>query len=129
MYLKEGRTEAALAAADGDFLIATSELATVEFVSALGIKLRTSQSYREEVEAARDLFSKHVGSGQYIVLPVTNEVYVKARAFLSPFSLTLRTYDALHLATAQIADTPVVTADRNMAEAARVLGMSCDFIE
>ena len=80
--------------------LAISQWTRTEFVSALGIKIRT-QRFSEDA-ARRVLAAFDEITGQYLtVIPIMERDYLLAAEFLLQWSLGLRAGDALHLALAK----------------------------
>jgi len=80
--------------------LAISQWTRTEFVSALGIKIRT-QRFSENA-ARRALAAFDEIAGQYFtVIQIMERDYLLAAEFLSQWSLGLRAGDALHLALAK----------------------------
>src|SRR5437588_297114 len=79
---------------------ALSQLSEVELVSALSQKVRTGQLDTAAAHQIRTQFQAHLASGYYELLPVNTREYHLARDWISQFSTSLRTLDALHLAVA-----------------------------
>ena len=80
--------------------LAISQWTRTEFVSALGIKIRTQRF--SEGAARRALAAFDEITGQYfIVIQILESDYLLAAEFLSQWSLGLRAGDALHLALAK----------------------------
>ncbi len=66
-----------------------------------------------------ELFQTHVDEGHYRRLTLGAEHYLRARELIGSLTTALHTLDALHLAAALGEDLPLLTADRDLARAAR----------
>ena len=96
-----------------------SPLTEVEFASLIARKRRLRElSEREAAEVLR-LFGHHVSDGHYRRLLVGAEHFLRARDLLASMKSALTTFDALHLSVALSAGLPLLTADRELARAAR----------
>lgn len=62
----------------------------------------------------------------YLILD--SKLYRLARSWISRFSTTLRTLDALHLAVSTASDLELITADKGLAETAERLGIEAKLI-
>jgi len=102
---------------------AISSLVEVEFYSAVATKVRCHEL---DIEAARRLISllrQHVSDHRYDVVSIGPREYALARDWLGQFSSSLRAPDALHLAAASNNDLALVTADKDLAQAAKAFGV------
>ena len=96
-----------------------SPLTEVEFASLIARKRRLRElSEREACEVLR-LFGQHVTDGYYRRLSLGAEHFLRARDLIASMKSALSTLDALHLSVAVSAGTPLLTADRDFARAAR----------
>ena len=96
-----------------------SEFAAAEFASAIARRVRTIEDARADLS---DLDAWVAGSTQRVELSAVD--VAAATAYLRRFDLTLLAPDALHIAIAERIAATLVTFDRPMAAAARVLGMA-----
>ena len=98
--------------------LAISQWTRTEFVSALGIKIRT-QRFSENA-ARRALAAFDEIAGQYFtVIQIMERDYLLAAEFLSQWSLGLRAGDALHLALAKNHGAKrIYSLDKNLVKAA-----------
>jgi len=76
-----------------------SEWTLTEFVSALGLKVRTKDLQPDQARNAQNLLERLASQSFHVHVP-TRADYVQATAFLGEHSLGLRAGDALHLAIA-----------------------------
>ncbi len=81
--------------------VAVSRIAWAEFHAALSRRSRETPTDANSIEAAKELLT--TDWPQYLVLEVTQEVVEKAGEFADIFAL--RGFDAIHLATADLAKT------------------------
>jgi uncharacterized protein len=100
-----------------------SELALVEFTSAVSRKVQEKTLAREAGTRILTQFESHLEEGYYLVLPVRTLDYRIARSWLAQLHGTLRSLDALHLAVAKAAGAATYTADRRLADEARAIGL------
>ena len=107
---------------------AISPLTEVEFCSALAIKVRTRGLDVKVAERLLSQFRLHLEERRYRIVPVEAKEYVLACDWIGRFSTPLRTVDALHLATAFSSGLRLITADRNLARAARHFGVEHELI-
>jgi predicted nucleic acid-binding protein len=107
---------------------AISPLTEVEFCSALAIKVRTRELDVKAAERLLFQFRLHLEERRYHIVPVEAKEYVLACEWIGRFSTPLRTVDALHLATAFSSSLRLVTADGNLARAARHFGVEHELI-
>ncbi len=111
VYVPEPLTEPALRRFRDDPDIVVSRLTEVEFYSALARKLRTGDMQRLHTQQVANMFARHLESGIYTILQITNEVFTVARDFLQTFSTAIRTLDAMHLACCASLQVTLLTAD------------------
>jgi predicted nucleic acid-binding protein len=98
-----------------------SSLVELEFASVLARKVRTRELARGAARAALAQFRDHERAGLYRVLQVEGAHYARARRWMESFRAPLRTLDALHLAAAARFGCALLTADVQLARAARLL--------
>jgi predicted nucleic acid-binding protein len=98
-----------------------SLLSEVEFASLISRKRRLRELSVNQAKVIIDLFGNHVAEGSYRRLAVTTEHFLKARQLLTSSDGSLHSLDALHLALAIAENIPLMTADRDLAKAARIL--------
>ena len=101
--------------------LAVSAWTATEFVSALGLKVRTKQLDRQAASAALATF-REVGESHFNVLAVTLGDFRAASVYLQEWDLGLRAGDALHLAIAKSNGIrKLLTLDEKMLKAAKAL--------
>ena len=96
-----------------------STLTEVELTSLVARKRRLGELTSRQALDVLELFQTHVDEGFYRRLSLGAEHYLRARELIGSLTTTLHTLDALHLAVALGADLPLLTADRDLARAAR----------
>lgn len=105
----------------------SSELSRVEVLSTLMRKEREGAITAGERERAWLEFGAILVAGDVTLEPLGQKIVQRAQELLFALELRvpIRTLDALHLATAASGvAVPVFTADRRMAEAAKLLGLA-----
>jgi hypothetical protein len=100
-----------------------SRLVEVELYSAVAMKVRMGGLDTRSAGRITSLFQAHLAGGSYHVVPLDAREFAVARDWLGRFDTPLRTLDALHLAAAFANNLPLLTADRNLAKAAALLGV------
>lgn len=114
------KVERFLRGVKGDELAVSTWTAT-EFVSALGLKVRTRQLDRPSAAAALAAF-REVAEGYFNWLPVSAGDFRAASTYLEKWDLGLRAGDALHLAVARSNGVKkLLTLDERMLKAGKVL--------
>jgi PIN domain len=83
---------------------------------AAGILKEFNQRQAKEI---LDLFATHVAEGFYRRMVLTAEHYLKARQLIASMDTQLHSLDALHLSAAAGETITLLTADRDLAAAAR----------
>jgi predicted nucleic acid-binding protein len=96
-----------------------SFLSEVEFCSLLSRKRRLKELTERQMGAVLDLFVTHVAEGFYRRVALSSEHFLGARKLVASTQSSLRTLDGLHLAVALAENLPLVTADRDLAKAAK----------
>lgn len=102
--------------------VVVSNFAAVEFASALARRVRMRLPAEQEARIAFSIFDAWADRTARLVNMDNTDVSAAA-AFLRRLDLTLRTQDALHIAIARRLDAALLTFDKQMKEAARVLGV------
>lgn len=118
-YCPESSSAAAEAALRQIKTPVISLLSEVEFCSLLSRKRRLKELTERQMSAVLDLFGTHVAEGFYRRVALTSEHFLTARTLVASAQTSLRTLDGLHLATALAENLPLVTADQDLAKAAR----------
>ncbi len=96
-----------------------SILSEVEFCSLIAKKRRLKELNQRQAKEVLDLFATHVSEGFYRRMVLTAEHYLKARQLIASVDVKLHTLDALHLSAATAETLTLLTADRELAAAAR----------
>ena len=96
-----------------------SILSEVEFCSLISKKRRLKELNQRQAKEVLDLFATHVAEGFYRRMVLTAEHYLKARQLIASMDIKLHTLDALHLSAATAETLTLLTADRDLAAAAR----------
>lgn len=96
-----------------------STLTEVEFTSLVARKRRLGELTSRQAMDVLELFQAHVDEGHYRRRSLTAEHFLRARDLIGSLTTALRTLDALHLAVTLYEDLPLLTADRDLARAAR----------
>jgi predicted nucleic acid-binding protein len=96
-----------------------SILSEVEFCSLISKKRKLKELNQRQAKEILDLFATHVAEGFYRRMVLTAEHYLKARQLIAAVDIKLHTLDALHLSAAIAETLTLLTADRDLAAAAR----------
>jgi uncharacterized protein len=115
---------AAFAAQNPDPPIA-SDLAAAEFASAVSRRVRMHELTRRQGRFALATFD-HWAADRVQWVEVSPADIAVATSALRRLDLSLRTADAIHIATAQRLDATLVTFDQRMAASARTLGIAVE---
>jgi predicted nucleic acid-binding protein len=100
-----------------------SDLAGVEFASAIARRVRMRLFTADQAQSALSLFDHWVAQ-LAIRTEITSADTALAGSFLRRLDLPLRTLDALHIAITQRLGATLVTFDRRMADSARALSVA-----
>jgi predicted nucleic acid-binding protein len=103
---------------------AISSLVDVEIASALARLVRLREFSDHDAASVHNAFASDINKGCFQYLAVDTAAFRQAQQFLLERKSSLRTLDALHLACAALAGARLVTADRALADAAEVHGVS-----
>ena len=104
-------------------------LSEVEFCSLVSKKRRLGELSLPRAKKILDLFATHVAEGFYRRMVLTAEHYLKARQLIASMDIKLHTLDALHLSAAAAENLTLVTADRDLAAAARRHKRPVEFLQ
>ncbi len=114
---------------DGPDPVVISELADVEFASLLVRARFDGRIDANEMDECLAAYKQHTADdGPIGVVPLTHDAFSRAQQFV--LQVSIRTLDALHLATAQLLsevsddDVAVLTLDHRQAAAAKMLGLT-----
>jgi len=105
-----------------------SELAKVEFSSAVALKVREEQLDHTDAFQILTEFQKHLDNYLFTKLPLDSRHFQLAKTWLNQLQWPLRSLDALHLAAAEISQTRLVTADKTLAKTAKAIGVPVLFV-
>ncbi len=97
-----------------------SNLTLVEFSSLVSRKRQLKELDARKASQVLSAFNGHVDGGFYGRIPIGAEHFIRARQLVETVT-ALRTLDALHLATALIEGIAILTADSQLASAAKKL--------
>jgi predicted nucleic acid-binding protein len=100
-----------------------SDFAAAEFVSAIGIRVRSGDLSIAEAKAAFANFDNWTGLA-VVRLEIDSSDIAVATTMLRRLDLRLRAPDAVHLAMAERLGAKIATFDKQMANAANRLGIS-----
>ena len=96
-----------------------SNLTEVEFASLISKKQRLKEINERQAHEILDLLATHVSEGSYRRIALTTEHFLKARQLIAAPKAALHTLDALHLSIAITENLALMTADRDLAQAAK----------
>ena len=103
-------------------VLLVSDFACAEFASAIAKRVRVGQFGMSDAQLALSNFDAWLPRTAQQMSITSADIKV-AEAYLRRLDLTLRTLDAIHIATVQRIGATLLTFDRKMAECARVLGI------
>jgi predicted nucleic acid-binding protein len=127
-YLPERLSSRAERLLRAEIAPAISDLTDVELLSAVARKIRGKEISAADGARVAATFLTHVSSGLFSRIAVERTHFRLARDWLAGFRVPLRSLDALHLALASQAGAKLVTADRELAKAARALGVAAQLL-
>ena len=107
---------------------AISYLTAVELVSALSRKIRDKTLTAADGNKIINRFHTQIEQGLLLWIPIEFQHYQIAKGWIAQFTTPLRTLDALHLAVASRQGLTLLTADVQLAESAKLLGVSGQLI-
>ncbi len=103
--------------------VVVGELVRLEFASAVARWVRTQELREGQAAKVERAFDEDVAAGRFTVHALRPDHVTLARRWLLTRTTALRTLDALHLATASVEGTTLVTFDVALADAAESLGV------
>lgn len=109
--------------------IILNNLSLVEIASALNRWHRMSELTKEQIFMIQELFYQHINAGLYRILPLIEKEYKQAESWLLQRETSLRSLDALHLASSFYANACLITADKKLYEAAIYLNVKAQFLQ
>ncbi|MBM3836434.1 MAG: type II toxin-antitoxin system VapC family toxin [Verrucomicrobia bacterium] len=110
----------------GQFLV-TSELAVAEVRSALLSKERAGRISRRDRLTGWALFQEKVRDQEFLLLPLDRHVIERAGAVIEQChpQVPLRTFDAIHVATAELhGGDQMCSSDQRVCDASDLIGLS-----
>jgi predicted nucleic acid-binding protein len=115
------RADAFIAGQPGPLRV--SDLAGVEFASAIARRVRMQLFTADQARSALSVFDEWVNRSA-IRAEITSADVALAGLFLRRLDLPLRTLDAVHIASAQRLHATLVAFDQRMSDSARALGIA-----
>ena len=106
-----------------------STLTEMEMFSAMSRKVRGKELNRATARRILAKFLSHLDGRFYTCFSVETQHIRLARDWIGQFNTSLKSLDALHVAVASLEGLKLVTADRDLAESAKILGTDVMFIE
>lgn len=106
-----------------------SLLTEVELTSTISRWVRTGELSDDQAALVGKAFAEDLRLNVFERTEFANRHYWQARAWLQKRTTNLRTLDALHLAVATENGWPMITADRQLHEAAKNLGHPTNLAE
>ena len=103
-------------------------LGKVEFASALARWVRMRELTETQATDIENAYQQDLAAGCFQVIPMTVRNYQQAERWLLSRQTSLRTLDALHLASAHTLDAQLVTCDSGLARSADLLGLTCQLL-
>lgn len=103
-------------------------LSKVEFASALARWVRMRELTETQATDIETAFQQDLAAGCFRVIPMTVRNFQQAERWLLSRQTSLRTLDALHLASAHTLDAQFVTCDSGLARSADLLGIPCKLL-
>jgi len=100
-----------------------SSLTEIELVSAIARKVREKELSVADGNRIINQYRLHRKDAVLPMISLTDAHFQTAFNILSKFSPPLKTLDALHLSVAMVNDLVIVTADRQLKNAAKYLGV------
>lgn len=103
-------------------------LSKVEFASALARWVRMKELTETQAADIETAHHQDLAAGCFKVVPLTVRHYQQAERWLLSRKTSLRTLDALHLASARTLEAQLVTCDTDLARSADQLGLACQLL-
>ena len=120
-----GRAVRAMSGARGRLV---SPLVRVEVASALSLKARTGEMDDKSARLVANELSRQIDDGVFIMREVGTADHRQAHDWIMALRTPLRPADAIHLACAASHGATLLTADRQLAASAKLLGVKCKLI-
>lgn len=108
--------------------IGLSPLVRVEIASAIARWSRMREITEPQARRIESALQSDIAAGRYRLLPLSAGVFDQARRWLASRKTSLRTLDALHLASAAQQECCLLTADQQLASAAKTFGVGCQVL-
>jgi len=128
-YCPEGLSEKAEIFLTTHSPLSISNLTELEMFSALSRKVREKELNRPTASRILAKFLSHLYGRFYTCFSVETQHFRLARDWIGQFNTGLKSLDAIHLAVASLEGARLATADRNLAESAKILAMDAVLIE
>ena len=128
LYRSESLTDVAEALQE-QYRPVISLLTEVELASTLARWVRMGEVSREQAAEIDRVFAEDLRLGTFECAELGERQYWQARNWLQRRSTSLRALDALHLAVAAEQGWPILTADRQLHNAAQALGCKSHLAE
>lgn len=106
-----------------------STLTELEMFSAVSRKVREKDLNRPAARRILAKFLSHLDGHFFACLPVATHHLRLARDWIGQLNTSLRSFDAVHLAVASLEGLTMVTADRDLADSAKVLSLDVTLIK
>jgi uncharacterized protein len=103
---------------------AISSLTEVELFSSVARKVRMHELNQVDGSRILSKFLSHLNANLFTFISIETRHWQFAKNCISLFSTPLRTLDALHLAVASLEDAEMVSSDKYLIQAAKVLGVT-----
>lgn len=106
-----------------------TDLGRVEMASAMSRLVRMEELTEQEAMLIEGAFEDDIAEGYFVVRGLKPHHFTKARGWLASRATPLRSLDALHLASASLADSTLITGDISMSQSAEYFGLSCRLLQ
>jgi uncharacterized protein len=106
-----------------------SNLTRVEFASAIARWLRMNELTEAEAGLIESTFTNDIKSGLFIGHSISPKQFNQAEKWILARKTSLRTLDALHLASSWSSEAEMITCDKILHQSAKQLGISSHLIE
>lgn len=104
--------------------VTISALTEVELFSAISRKVLAGEIKRTDGDRIIAKFLDHMDGRFYTTFFIKPHYYRLARDWIGQFKIPLRSLDAIHLAIASLEGLKLITADKGLAKAAKLLGIN-----
>jgi predicted nucleic acid-binding protein len=128
-YYCQEQLSAAVGVVLGDISAPTlGSLVEIELCYAVSLKVRARDLDMPSARTIISQFRADIADGLYNLVDIEPREYVLARDWLSEWSSSLSTLDALHVAAAFSNNLELITADKTMMTAARHFSVRCRLV-